>query len=1076
MGRAYVVHSNRDHHEGIDFQRVFEMVGVVATFSDTTGWGAALQALAPGDRVVLYDSPSDQYLAVGVVEAPRERTPITDPDRKVAPRLATAEYHVSVQWDTWFLPGDGYDAAAVDAALGVDASASVDAVRPIEASADTIDGVIEAIVDGRPVGGSLPGGRERIVALWGEVAKTRPAGVEFDLSSHTRTEAIADSVDEFVSTPTPERFEAMWGQLYAAMMQGSAGQILAKWDGSIADLAALVATIRDADTYDPEWEDRLGAKTTVRELFGVLHIDEYPVLNSAAEAGLRFFGYDAPDSYRDGVESFESFLDVYERLVGHVTRDADHDVRAPIRYEIDQLFNVIDKVDEASVAEESSDAAIELYEAVLAAKRDDEVDSDDAAPGADTAADGQSDPDYYWISANPSIWSVEEIADGSEVFYTAYNQAGNKRRLFDAFQSATPGDRVVFYESTPVKAVVAEGTIVEGYHEEPYETHDDPVAGVTIRYDRPVDQISWAQLTDIPDLAASAPIRNGAQGSLFPLTAAEYEAILALESIEPDHAAREPRYFWLNADEATWDGPGDRTFYATTAPSGSDRLNQAAYERAQSGDEVLVYRLSPEQRIVGRARVVRGLHRNQAPDGDQPLEQKDYERDKDGDNDGSSPHWNPDAHEDPVEGITVEWVEALDGPAWERVSSDPELADCTVVTSDNHYVLTELTREEFDRLLELGESRTYADYRGELAIPTEEITVPAEGLYFPADEWERISSRIERALASGDNVLLFGPPGTGKTKLARRVCAATVGSSNHELVTASADWSTFDTVGGYQSTADNTLEFRPGVVLDRFRADADGTPANEWLVIDELNRADIDKAFGSLFSALTGERVTLPFDGPDGDPIELLNASHADESVAPNRFFIPEDWRMLATMNTLDKTSLYEMSYAFMRRWAFVPVGVPDLPDPAADVDADVDATGSDAAGPADDSAGSPLAALVGEYVAVWTTDDPLPAAPHHYERVGRIWRAVNEHRPIGPAIVEDIYAYVARADSVAAADYASPIVMYVFPQLEGLRRGDLERVLDALADLVDDAPDLWRTARDFFQLDVQPGGGTRRD
>ena len=28
-------------------------------------------------------------------------------------------------------------------------------------------------------------------------------------------------------------------------------------------------------------------------------------------------------------------------------------------------------------------------------------------------------------------------------------------------------------------------------------------------------------------------------------------------------------------------------------------------------------------------------------------------------------------------------------------------------------------------------------------------------------------------------------------------------------------------------------------------------------------------------------------------------------------------------MNTMDKASLYELSYAFMRRFAFIPVGVP---------------------------------------------------------------------------------------------------------------------------------------------------------
>ncbi|WP_179213678.1 hypothetical protein [Halorubrum vacuolatum] len=66
---------------------------------------------------------------------------------------------------------------------------------------------------------------------------------------------------------------------------------------------------------------------------------------------------------------------------------------------------------------------------------------------------------YFWATANPSIWSVENIDDGGDVFYTAYNDQGNKKRLFDAFTSASPGDRVLFYESTPVKAIVAEASV-----------------------------------------------------------------------------------------------------------------------------------------------------------------------------------------------------------------------------------------------------------------------------------------------------------------------------------------------------------------------------------------------------------------------------------------------------------------------------------------------------------------------------------------------------------------------------------------------------------------------------------------
>ena len=161
---------------------------------------------------------------------------------------------------------------------------------------------------------------------------------------------------------------------------------------------------------------------------------------------------------------------------------------------------------------------------------------------------------------------------------------------------------------------------------------------------------------------------------------------------------------------------------------------------------------------------------------------------------------------------------------------------------------------------------------------------------------------------------------------------------------------------------------------------------------------------------------------------------------------------MLATMNTLDKTSLYEMSYAFMRRWAFIPVGIPVFPEET-------------------DSDGDALAELVEEYVEVWAADGSVPEDPQHYEPLGRIWRAVNQERAIGPAIVEDIYEHVASTQSGGDTDYVSPLIMYVFPQLEGLRRAELERLIAQLDAIVDDETgELWRVARDFFQVDLHPG------
>lgn len=62
---------------------------------------------------------------------------------------------------------------------------------------------------------------------------------------------------------------------------------------------------------------------------------------------------------------------------------------------------------------------------------------------------------YWWLVANPKIWTLSDMKVGEVQDYTLYNDNGNPRRIFKNFQNAKTGDLVIGYEATPTKQIVA---------------------------------------------------------------------------------------------------------------------------------------------------------------------------------------------------------------------------------------------------------------------------------------------------------------------------------------------------------------------------------------------------------------------------------------------------------------------------------------------------------------------------------------------------------------------------------------------------------------------------------------------